>query len=420
MTSIKSISKPRRLQKLSMLTLSALPLLAWYKIPFPVGLGYALVLFLSAYTIFVKLFRVNVFPPVFWCLFTYVCCMWIYNNDFMLWTLFPPGGWLFFLFFLALIWGVLNFDLQLLKKYMKWVVLISAALFWVQFILKVSTGSQTFCFVPNLTGAFTYEGMSYTELAAHQMQGSRPCSIFLEPSYMAYYYITYLALVWFDKNNDEKWLNKEIILVILSLLALQSGSGMVGLAILIMVKLFKLFWTANKVRRLLLITLSFPLLFGAAYLYFGSDMGQDMLSRSAEFSNEGSSGFTRVVGGFLMFDQLNLQEQMVGIPDARERFGIERWDGSYFYFANGVQMILLSLGYFGAILYFIFYTHLFRKSELSSRMCIIVLLVMALLESNYLNPYMMLLTIIPCAEYYYGKMKSINKPIVSRYKYLLS
>ena len=409
----QNINKPRGLQKLSMVILATLPLLAWYKIPFPVGLGYALVLFLSAYTIFIRSFRINVFPTIFWCLFTYVCCMWIYNNDFALWTLVPPGGWLFFLFFLALIWGVLNFDLQLLKKYMRWVVLISAALFWIQFILKIFTGSQIFCFVPNLTGAFTYEGMSYAELAAHQMQGTRPCSIFLEPSYMAYYYIAYLALVWFGKNNTENWFNKEIIFVILSLIALQSGSGMVGLAILITVKLFNLFWTVNKMRKVLLITLALPLLISAIYIYIGSDMGQNMLSRSEEFSNEGSSGFTRVIGGFLMFDQLDLQEQMVGIPDARERFGIERWDGHYVFFANGVQTILLSLGYIGAILYFLFYASLFRKVGLSSKMCIIVLLVMALLESNYLNPYMMLLTIIPCAEYFYEKKRSVNRPIAS-------
>lgn len=310
---------------------------------------------------------------------------------------------MFFLFFLALIWGVLNFDLQLLKKYMRWVILISAVLFWVQLILKIFTGSQTFCFVPNLTGAFTYEGMSYAELAAHQMQGARPCSIFLEPSYMAYYYITYLALVWFDEDNKENWLNKEIIFIIISLIALQSGSGMVGLAILLTVKLFNMFWTADLARRLILIILALPLLISTVYLYVGSDIGQDMLSRSNEFSNEGSSGFTRVIGGFLMFDQLDLKEQMVGIPNARERFGMERWDGSYVFFANGVQTILLSLGYIGAVLYFIFYASLFRKVRLSSRMCIIVLLVMALLESNYLNPYMMMLTIIPCAEYYYKK-----------------
>ena len=52
-------------RKLSMAILATLPLLAWYKIPFPVGLGLALVLFLSAYTIVVRSFKINVFAKAY-------------------------------------------------------------------------------------------------------------------------------------------------------------------------------------------------------------------------------------------------------------------------------------------------------------------------------------------------------------------
>ena len=135
-------------------------------------------------------------------------------------------------------------------------------------------------------------------------------------------------------------------------------------------------------------------------MYIGSEMGQMMLSRSDEFSTEGSSGFTRVVGGYLMFDQLDFKEQMIGILDARDRFGISRFDGRLIFFANGVQTILLSLGYLGALFYLLFYAFLFKNTSLAPRICIIVLLIMSLIESNYLNPFMMLLTIIPCADYY--------------------
>lgn len=388
------------LQKISMALLAGLPLLAWYAIPFPVGLGYALVLFLSAYSIVRAKFRINVLPLTFWCVFAYIAVVWTYRSGFQLWSLLPPGGWLFFIFFLALVWGVMNFDLDHLIKYMRWVVWVSAALFWIQFILKLSTGSAMFCFVPNLTGAFTYEGMSYAELAAHQLRGSRPCSIFMEPSYMAHYYVSYLALVWFANDAKTKALSKEIIFIIITLFALQSGSGMVALVALSVVKLFSLYWNAGKAKRVALILFSIPLIAAAVYFYVGSESGQDMISRSAEFSTEGSSGYTRVVAGFVMFDQLDFNEQLFGIPDAKERFGLDRWDGRVAYFANGFQTILLSLGYVGALLYLLFYILLFRKVNLYSKMCLIILLLMSLLESNYLNPFMMLLTIIPCADYY--------------------
>ena len=390
--------------KLSMAVLATLPLLAWYKIPFPVGLGYAFILLLGTIAIVKNRFRVNVIPLAFWLMFAYVCFMWMYHHDFSFWTLFPPGGWMFFIFVLAVLWGVLAFDIGLLKKYMRWVVLISLALFWVQFGLKVTTGSQVYCFVPNLTGAFTYEEMSYSELAANQLLGERPCSIFMEPSYMAHYFVTYLAIVWFDSVAQKKWLNKEIILIIITLIALKSGSGMVALAVLFAVKMFSMFWSANVGRRILLISILIPLVIFVVDIYMGSEMGQMMLSRSNELSTEGTSGFTRVVGGYLMFDQLDFNEKMIGIPDARERFGILESDGSLFFFANGIQTILLSLGYLGALFFLVFYIVLFKKTSLASRMCIIILLVMSLIESNYLNPFMMLLTIIPCADYNYNKL----------------
>ena len=316
----------------------------------------------------------------------------------------PPGGWLFFIFVLALVWGILTFDFAILKKYMRLVVLISIAFFWVQITLKVTTGTQMFCFVPNLTGSFTYEGMSYSELAAHQLAGDRPCSIFMEPSYMAHYLVTYLAVVWFGGETKGRWLNKELLLIIFSLIALKSGSGMIALAVLFAVKMFSMFWSANTGRSLLLIFLLVPIAILVIDIYMGSEMGQMMLSRSNEFSTEGTSGFTRVVGGYLMFDQLDFNEQMIGIPDAPERFGILKSDGSLIFFANGIQTILLSLGYLGALFFLIFYIVLFKKTSLASRMCIIILLVMSLIESNYLNPFMMLLTIIPCADYNYNKL----------------
>ena len=69
-------------QKFSMAILAVLPLLAWYKIPFPVSLGYALVLFLGIYSIAQANFKINIVPPVFWIVFVYICFMWMYNHNF--------------------------------------------------------------------------------------------------------------------------------------------------------------------------------------------------------------------------------------------------------------------------------------------------------------------------------------------------
>lgn len=391
-------------QKFSMAILAVLPLLAWYKIPFPVSLGYALVLFLGIYSIAKARFKINIVPPVFWIVFVYICFMWMYNHNFETWTLMPPGGWVFFMFFLALIWGIKSFNIELLKKYMRYVVIISGILFWIQTACVITTGSAKFCFVPNLTGEFTYQDFTYADIVNKQLNnGSKPSSIFLEKSYLAYYFLTYLALIWFETKEKSRILTKEIFFVIATLIASRSGSALVGFTILFTVKIFALFWTANIQRRLILIFLTVPMIVGAIYLYVNSEIGQQMLLRSEELSDENTSGFVRVVGGYMMFDELSPIEKIIGISDVRDRFGIEGIDGSISFYVNGIQTILLSLGYIGLFLYLFFYTNIFRKVNTTSKMSIIVLLIMSLLESNYLNPYMMLLTIIPCADYYVNK-----------------
>lgn len=391
------------ISKLSMMILATLPLLAWYKIPFPVGLGYALVLLLGTIVIIKKRFRINVVPLTFWFVFAYICLMWMYNHDFSLVALFPPGGWIFFIFTLALVWGVAAFDLNLLKKYMRWIVIISGILFWIQFVLLETTGSPHFCFVPNLTGAFNYEDFTYADIVKRHLSGQLPSSIFLEKSYLAYYFLTYLALVWFETKEKRKMFSKEIIFVIATLIASRSGTALIGFSILLTIKTFSMFWTANIGIRILLIALLIPMIAGAIYLYVDTEMGQEMLNRSEELSSEGTSGYTRVVGGYMMFDQLSPEEKIIGIPDARERFGFLASKGTYVFYVNGIQSILLNLGYIGALVYLLFYVNLFRKVSITSKMSIIVLLIMSLLEANYLNPYMMLLTIIPCAEIYLKK-----------------
>lgn len=398
------------LSQISMLILALAPILAWYDIHFPVGMGYMLVLFLSAFVIVRNRFRVSVMPKAFWLMFVYVCMMWTYNNHFAIWTVFPPGGWLFFMFALAVVGGTISFSQKYLKKYMRIVLFVAIALFWVQFVLMITTGSHQYCFVPPLTGSFTYEGMSYAELVAHQLKGERPCSIFIEPSYMAYYSLAYLTLEWFCSEIKNKLFTKEVMLILITLLALRSGSGMVGVAILFAGKMFCMFWNASIGRRITMLLLLIPFIVGFFFVYQSTEAGQAMLSRSSELSTENTSGYSRVVAGYMMFDSMSPNDKIWGIPNPREVFGMERADGRTYFYINGVQTILISLGYIGTIIYLLFYINLFRKVSLQSRMSIIMLLVMGLLESNYLNAYMMLFTIIPCGEYYLNnKRKSLAR-----------
>lgn len=401
---IQSPAKPW-LRKVGMLIFILGPILAWYKIPFPVGLGYALILFISAFAIFKSGFKINVLPWTFIPLFIYICFSWCNNYHFELWTLFPPGGWNYFIFVLAVLGGVLLYDEELCARYMRTIVLLSISLFYVQFILLRTTGSQHFCFVPPLTSEFVYEELTYSEMIARHLASKYPCSIFLEKSYMAYYLLAYLCLILFKNIDKEKTRTKEILLIVITLILLRSGSAIVGLSVLLIGKAFHAFWgNSNNSRRVLMIVITIPISILSIWLYQNSESGQELLSRQQEFTTEDTSGYSRVIGGYIMYGSMTPQEQMLGKPNAREVYTIEHHGTSLFY-VNGVQTILLCLGYVGALLYLFFYSTIFKRVNISSRMCLIILLTMALLESNYLNPYMMLMTIIPCANYYYKNKK---------------
>lgn len=394
------------IRKLSMALLATLPLLGWYEIPFPLSLGYALVLFWSTFCIVKFRMRINVMPRTFWFVVAYVCILWCYANDFALWTFLPPGGWLFFLFIICVIWGCLTFEIVYIRKYMRWIVLFSIVLFWIQYILLILTGSQMICFVPRLTESFTYEGLSYAELVSVHLASKHPCSIFLEKSYMAYYLLTYLSITLFNANSKKKILGlftKETAIICITLVFLKSGTAIVGLGVLLLALIFKEYWTKGTKRRISLIILLLPVCVGTLFLYLNSDAGQEMLSRQEEFSKKDSSGYDRVVEGYLIYSMMPDSEKLFGNPKAREEYSETDSKGKQRFYINGIQSILIYTGLCGTILYLIFYSSLYRHVDFTSKMSLIVLLIMSLLESNYLNAYMMLLTIIPCAAYYKNK-----------------
>lgn len=400
-------STKSKLSKIYMLFLALNPLLSWYDISMPLGLGSMILLFLSVISLAYSKLKFSIVPYTLWTLFIYVCGMWCYYNGFEIWTFMPPGGWLFFSFIIITLAGIHLFDYEYLNKIMRWVIFIAIPLFWLQYIMVKITGTAHFCFVPKLTDAFTYQGWSYAEMVMIHVNKTHPCSIFIEKSYMAYYLVAYLSMSLFSKENKSKWWTKETSIIMVTLLLLRSGSGIVGLAVLLLVKLFSIFWNENSVRRILITTFTIPFIIGVLFVYQMTEAGQEVLSRQNEITTEQTSGYVRIIAGYKMFDEMPPEQKIVGMKmsDAVDRFGWVRSDGSYGLYINGVQTILISLGYIGIFLYILFYGSIFRKVNISSKMCIITLLIMSLLESNYLNPYMILLTVIPCGSFLKNKYK---------------
>ena len=392
-----------KLSRISMLLLALYPLLDWYEIPFSLSLGSTLILCLSTFIIAYCRFKINVLPASFLIVFLYVSIVWYTRHNYELWAIFPPGGWLFFLFCMSVISGTITLDVKSLQKFMKYIVWLSILLFWIQFI-KIQITGVNICFVPNLTGKFTYEYLTYNELVSRHIISTHPCSIFLEKSYMAYYLSTYLTIVLFGPKRKERWWNKEVIIICITLAFLRSGSGIISMILLLLIKTLNSFWNSNITRGIILIAFSLPILIGTFWVYSRLETGSEVLERRNEVFTEGTSGYGRVFAGYVMFGTQEFSEKMWGTMKQNlvDEYGYHKGDDKVLYI-NGVQTILITLGYVGMAIYYLFFYYLFRGVTSLGRMSIIVLLIMALLESNYLNPYMTLLTTIPCGLWYYNR-----------------
>lgn len=386
------------LSNIAMAVLAFFPLLNWYSIPFPISLGAVLTLGVSIVGLLVPGFKVRMFPGLFYVLMFYIFVIWSYRQGMTVWSFLPPGGTTFFIFLISLGGGTALFNLKLLRRYMGIVVFVSVFLFWIQ-LVAIYTIGKSFCFVPNLTGKFIYEGLTYAEMVVFQKNNS-PCSIFLEKSYMAYYLVTYLCLRFFSPDLRELFLKPVNIILVLTLLVLNSGSGILGLAVLIAVKLFDIYYSSGRKRRFV-VPVVVLLLMGMIYVYIHSGLGSAMADRSQELHTEGTSGYDRVVSGYVVYGLLPHQEQLIGTTkDRAASFSDQGYINYERFYVNGIQMVLITTGAMGLLLYFMFYASLFRPGDILTRMSIITLLLFSLIESDYLNPYHLILTVIPCAIVY--------------------
>lgn len=406
MSELRSISNKQSSSGLcaaAMVLLALNPLLHWYDIGLPIGFGDVLLILLSMVAIGLQKFKLRAYPKMFLLLWAYIAIVWYYYNISADWKSFIPGGVIFFIFAIDLGMGISLFNLEKLKNCMKWVTILAIILFLFQFSMQELTGEH-FCFVPNLTGHFTYEDLKYGEVLKRHLASERPCAFFLEKSYMAYYLVMYLCLELFTGKGKEKLLTPLSIVIILTLLLLRSGSGLVGMVIPLLIKIFSYYWHKKGVGIIMLI-LSIPIVILAVYMYVRTDIGASMLERQDEITTQGTSGFTRVAYGYIFYEQLAPLQKLIGtsMADINDLIYISHSDRKFA--LNGIQSILVSLGAIGLALWGLFYVKVMRATTLCGIMCVCVYIVLSAVEVTYLGPYMLLLTVVACAEIANKKLK---------------
>lgn len=386
------------LSRIAMAVFALLPMLHWYDVGLPIGLGDVLIGIVSIITIVSGKFNIKAYPHAFFIVWIYIVINWYYYNAYPDLKGILPGGMVFFLFALNVGSGIVLFDIKYLSLYMRWITVVAICIFLYQFF-ELNLFGNRYCFVPNFTGHFLYQDLSYDQLQSIHLSSDYPCAFFLEKSYMAYYLVIYLCIELFYIQNKNILFSPIAICIIFTLLILKSGSGLLGMIIPVGAKLLS-FYRDKSFSRYFLLIISIPVIVLFVYIYISTELGNSMLSRQDEIYTEGTSGFQRVVYGYSFFDNLSLKNKLFGTPisEINDLIYLSYYDTRFA--LNGIQTPLMQLGIIGLLLWLIFYINIYVKTSILGRVCILVLLLMSLIEVTYLGAYMTLLTVIPCSIVY--------------------
>lgn len=383
------------MDKVAMFLLAIYPIIDYYMPPFgPLSYGQLSMLIYMVCTVFLSKRGGFLYTKGFATLWVYAAFITLLFHGEIKVTSFIPGGVSFCMFALAL--GVFSdrFSFKYLKIFLRLISAVSIAIFVAQEIMYYRTGVRFVAVIPFTTT--NYADITYQELCLNQMYNLRSSSIFMEPSYFAQYLLISLCVELFDEDNKKLFTFFSLILIIALMLS-QSGSGALGLGII----LAFFFYNVNKQGRIKVSNFIFliPIIVGIIYYWLTSDSGSEIMSRSTEFENEDTSGYIRSIRGFVIFGNLSMLEQLFGISlsdfaQIGQSLGFYSGAGML---VNGFQNALIALGGIGMIILVIYYYILYKNTQLIGHASIVLLLCISLIESIYLSPSMLLLTIIPTA-----------------------
>lgn len=390
---------PNNIRRAAMLLLALFPILQYYALPvsLPFSIGEVLLLLFSIYV----LSRFNTkqvwhFPKHYVTYWAYCAVIIFITSGFKVSYLLPGGlaMCMFSLFFAAF---AFVFDEEYLLRFFRYMFIPLSAFFVIQEISFRATGTRITWHLPIASETAYYGGLTFEQLESVQAWGERSSSLFVETAYFAEFLLMHLCLEFFGKQGRDKLYNYYSIAIILVLLFVRSGSGMMGLAFLGIVKLISYQRQSKSGRSWIILLLTIPVLLFAATKYVQSEVGSSVMDRQKEITNQSGSAYDRMFRGFEIYEVMPTVNKIIGInvDELRESDsynGVETVKEGML--LNGLQFALVSKGLIGLAIFLMFFVAIFKNSNILTKSALGLLLVMSLIESVYFSHHMLILTLI--------------------------
>ena len=398
-----------------MLLLVLFPILYYYATPLSYSWGEVLLILYVIYQLFTRGKFAFKFPKYFIAYWSYCAvALVVLSNTFKI-TYLIPGGISAFIWCFML--GVLlsQGDNSALLKYFRLIFVPVAILFVIQEISFKVTGSR-FCFyLPISSDTANYGDLTFKQLEALYRFYDRSASVFMEPAYFAEFLLVHLVLELFGGDHVDKLYTPWAIFICLILLILRSGTGLMGLALLVTIKLVSFYKRKRSNYLIALILIVLPLIYFGSVYYLSTEVGESMMKRSSELTEQSGSSYDRIFRGLELFNAMPLLNQYIGIDPSIFRAsnmynGVETLKEGMLY--NGFQTVLISYGFIGTFLILLVYISIYRKSSILTKSALLLLLLLSWIESLYLTPLMLILTVIA----YTSKRQYRNKNLLIEIK----
>ena len=306
-----------------------------------------------------------------------------------------------------------NVQLQYIKKYYRYLVILVCVVFVIQEVMYQSVGYRFSALLPFLD--VRYEGISMPAFILNQMYYPRSSTFFLEPSHMAHFLLPYLALS-LGENSAGLSLKKYIepVIITIVLFFLRSGCGIVGLSFIWL--FFMLQINLSGIKKIIFYIACITVAVYAINYVLSTEIGISLMNRSTELQGDGDyerSGTIRIFRGFYVYGAMDLLQQIFGVGTGGSIDVIENSPYFIMFFGserylNNLQMLLIGFGLIGTILFFVHYYKLYRGNNLSGKLTLVAFLSLCFLESFFLTSKMILFLVIA----FLCKKEKTNKKIL--------
>lgn len=324
------------------------------------------------------------------------------------WSDYIPGGVMLAIFSLCTFCYATYFNINVLRKYMRWVFIVASALWFFQNMVWLSAHVKISTFLP-LTNSILSSHMTYKELTLWQNEVGgelieRFSSIFSEPSHFAQYALMLLSIELFIGNNKNKLYTKFSIMIVAMLFLIQSGAGLMGLGFIAIVKLLYILLVTRKKIYYFYLAVLIPMFVIGVRWYLNSQAGSYVSERTEQldYTDETAtnSGFVRMYFGWYKYGELSSSQKLLGT--SRASIG-EMREGGFF---NGVTNVLCSQGLIGLLLLILFYAKTCKRRKPYSSVVSLYMLFISLIASTYLGGLMLISAAIALGVHWKAKKES--------------